>query len=47
MALVDIDNELKKKVMGYVKNNRISFPTIKNFCDKAIRAQLEKLNKKK
>jgi hypothetical protein len=47
MALVDIDNKLKKMVEAQVKKNPVAFPSIKNFCDKAIKLQLERLNKKK
>jgi hypothetical protein len=46
MALVDIDDELKKRLEKVVEKNRVEFPTMKNFCDKAIKAQLEKLDRK-
>jgi len=45
MALVDIDDELKKKVEEWTKKNPIDFPSMKNFVDKAIRMQLERLQK--
>jgi len=45
MVLVDIDDELKKKVEELVEKDRIEYPSMKNFVDKAIRRQLERLQK--
>ena len=47
MALVDIDDNLKKEVMKAVAENPVDYPTIKNFCDKAIQKQLENLRRRK
>jgi hypothetical protein len=47
MALVDIDDELKKEVMKAVAENPVDYPTIKNFCDKAVQKQLENLKRRK
>jgi Arc/MetJ-type ribon-helix-helix transcriptional regulator len=45
MALVDIDDELKKKVQEAVEKDSVEYPSMKNFVDKAIRKQLERLQK--
>ena len=47
MALVDIDDELKKRVEQAIRENPVDYPTIKNFCDKAIQRQLENLDRRK
>ncbi len=46
MALVDIDDSLKARMQMYVEKNNIDFPTMKNFCDKAIKKELDRLDQK-
>lgn len=38
MAVIKIDDELLRKVKGFIKqgDNRFDFPTVKAFVDKAI-----------
>jgi predicted transport protein len=43
MALVDIDKKLKKRVEAEVERDRVAYPSIKNFVDKAIQAQLYRI----
>ena len=45
MALIDIDDDLKKKVEEFVKKDSIEYPSMKNFVDKAIRRQIERLER--
>lgn len=42
MATIQIDDKLKEKAMDMVKKDGISYPSLKNFVDKAIREKLEK-----
>jgi len=44
---VKIDPELKKRIESFIKkgNNRIDFPSLKNFIDKAVLKLLENLEK--
>jgi len=43
MALVDIDEELKERVQARVAKDGVEYPSMKNFVDRAIKAQLTKL----
>ncbi len=45
---VKIDPILKRRIEGFIKkgNNRIDFPSVKNFIDKAALRYLKKLEKK-
>jgi len=47
MALVDIDDDLKERVSAWVKKDTVEYPTMKNFIDKAIKRQLERLDERK
>lgn len=42
MALVNMDEEVYQKAKEFVKQDRIKYPTVKNFIDKIV---LEKINK--
>jgi len=46
---VKIDPELKKRIEAFVKkaDNRIEFPSVKNFVDKAVLRFLKELEKHK
>ncbi len=46
MALIDIDDDLKDRLEKYVAKNKIDFPSMKNFADRAIREVLDKLQGK-
>jgi hypothetical protein len=45
VALVDIDDGLKKEVERAIVKNNVEYPTIKNFCDKAIKKQLDSIRR--
>ena len=44
---VKIDPELKKRIEAFIKkgDNRIDFPSVKNFIDKAVLKLLKELEK--
>lgn len=41
MSMVDIDEKLYKKIREAVAKDKISFPTIQNFVNKAVKEKLE------
>jgi len=43
MTMVDIDNELYQKIGKAIKNNKVEYPSVKNFIDKSIKNNLEKI----
>ena len=45
MVLVDIDDKLKERMEKYVDGHRMDFPTMKFFTERAIRKELDKLEK--
>lgn len=45
MVLVDIDEGLKKEIEDFIAANPIDFPTIKHFCNLAIRRHLVRMKK--
>jgi hypothetical protein len=45
MALVDIDEGLKKEIDDLIAEFPIDFPTIKHFCNLAIRRHLARTKK--
>ena len=47
MALVDIDDDLKARVQSYVEQNKVDFPSMKNFMDRAIKKELERIAERK
>ena len=46
MSMIRIDDELQKKVTKFVEKDRIEFPSIKNFVDRAIVKFLKEQEKK-
>lgn len=46
MAMVDVDEEIYKDAKEIVENNRVDYPTIQNYINKAIRAKNWRENKK-
>ena len=46
MVLVDMNEDLKKEVEEAIKMHNIDYPTIKNFVEKSVRRELERLKKK-
>ncbi len=47
MSMIRIDDELQRKVTKIVEKNKIEFPSIKNFVDKAIVKFIDELKKQK
>lgn len=48
MVTVNIDNELYKKVQEFIEADRIEYPSLNNFVEKAVRDKLriESISKK-
>lgn len=48
MAEVKIDEELHKKIKGFIKKgeNKFDFPSVKSFVDKAVLKMLKEFEKK-
>ncbi len=48
MTNVNLDDELYKQVSEFVKNDKIEYPSLQNFVEKAVRDKLriEVINKK-
>ena len=47
MTIINLDDELHKRVGEYVKKHKVDYPSTKNFVDKTIKKELNKLEKKK
>ena len=46
MALVSIDDDLYQQLKDFVNKNRIKYPSVKNFIDKTMGAELVKEHNK-
>jgi len=42
MVMVDVDNELYESIKGVVEKNRVEYPTLQNFVNKAVRDKIKK-----
>lgn len=42
MTQVDIDNDVYNSIKDFIENDKIEYPTIKNYIDKTLKKSLEK-----
>ena len=45
MVMVDVDEELYSEIKKVVEKDRVEYPTLQNFVNKAIRNLIQKENK--
>jgi len=42
MVMVDVDNDLYEKIKPIVEGNRVEYPTLQNFVNKAVKGLIKK-----
>lgn len=45
MVQVDVDDDVYSEIKKYVENNKIKYPSIKNYIDKNLLINIKKDNK--